>query len=110
VAKSALSTDLAVHVATGQDWRGKRSTGRCGVIYFALERVGLLKRRLVAYRKRGVLSLGTPLAFRRFQVHGLETPQVRAEFRIPCLCCGAAPQVDYKNLSGDMFALHHFCL
>jgi hypothetical protein len=34
--KSALLTDVAIHVASGTDWRGFLSKERCGVVYFAL--------------------------------------------------------------------------
>jgi hypothetical protein len=61
-AKSALLTDLAVHVAGGEDWRGYRSKGSFGVVYFALERASLVQRRLTAYRSRDQLPLSTPLA------------------------------------------------
>src|SRR5262249_19652714 len=35
--KSALLTDIAVHLAAGKDWRGRRVKEHCGVVYFALE-------------------------------------------------------------------------
>ncbi len=50
--KSALLTDIAIHVATGKDWRGFRTKGRSGVVIFALERADLLRRRLIAHRRR----------------------------------------------------------
>jgi hypothetical protein len=50
--KSALITDLAIHVATGTEWRGHRSKEECGVVYFALERGELVKRRLIAHAAR----------------------------------------------------------
>jgi hypothetical protein len=50
--KSALITDLAIHIASGTDWRGHRSKERCGVVYFALERGELVKRRLIAHAAR----------------------------------------------------------
>jgi hypothetical protein len=59
--KSALMTDLSVHIASGTDWRGYRSKERCGVVYFALERADLVKRRLAAHRKRDGLT-GLPIA------------------------------------------------
>ena len=46
--KSALLADLAIHAAEGSDWRGYRSKDRVGVVYFALERSHLVKRRLKA--------------------------------------------------------------
>jgi hypothetical protein len=53
--KSALLTDLAVHLAHGKDWRGYRTKSRCGVVYFAIERADLVKRRLLAHRLRDKL-------------------------------------------------------
>jgi len=50
--KSALLTDIAIHLAAGKDWRGFRTKGRSGVVIFALERADLIKRRLIAYRQR----------------------------------------------------------
>lgn len=52
VGKSVLMTDLAFHVAWGRDWRGYRSKERCGVVYIALERGALVKRRLSAYLRK----------------------------------------------------------
>jgi hypothetical protein len=48
--KSALLTDIGVHLASGTDWRGYRTKDRAGVIYFALERADLVKRRLIAHK------------------------------------------------------------
>jgi len=60
-AKSALLTDLSVHVSAGWDWRGYRIKERCAVIMLAFERAGLLQRRLDAYRRKYGLE-GLPLA------------------------------------------------
>jgi AAA domain-containing protein/primase-like protein len=54
--KSALLTDIAIHVASGTNWRGFRSKERCGVVYFALERGDLVKRRLTAHARRNNLT------------------------------------------------------
>jgi hypothetical protein len=54
--KSALLTDIAIHKASDKDWRGYRTKGRSGVVFFALERADLVKRRLVAHRRRDDLS------------------------------------------------------
>jgi 5S rRNA maturation endonuclease (ribonuclease M5) len=54
--KSALLTDIAIHVASGTDWRGFISKERCGVVYFALERADLVKRRLAAHARRNNLT------------------------------------------------------
>jgi hypothetical protein len=59
--KSALATDMAIHLASGVDWRGYQSRKKCGVVYFALERADLVKRRLAAHRKRDDLT-GLPIA------------------------------------------------
>jgi hypothetical protein len=50
--KSALLTDIAVHLAGGFDWRGYRTKAKCGVVYFALERADLVRRRLIAHKLR----------------------------------------------------------
>jgi hypothetical protein len=50
--KSALQTDISVNIAAGMDWRGYRSKGPHGVVYFAFERGDLVKRRLTAYARR----------------------------------------------------------
>jgi hypothetical protein len=53
--KSALLTDIAIHLAGGKDWRGYRTKSACGVLYLALERADLIKRRLFAHRLRDEL-------------------------------------------------------
>jgi AAA domain len=58
--KSALLTDIAIHSAAGMNWRGYRSKGAVGVVYFALERAGLVKLRLLAHKRRDSLS-GLPI-------------------------------------------------
>jgi len=50
--KSALLTDVAVHVAAGIDWRGYKAKKRAAVIYLAFERGDLVKRRLEAYKRK----------------------------------------------------------
>lgn len=63
VGKSVLLTDLAFHVAAGLDWHGLRSKEQCGVVYIALERGALIKRRLGAYKRRyGVVELPIAVA------------------------------------------------
>jgi hypothetical protein len=59
--KSALLTDMSVHIASGTDWRGYRSKEKCGVVYFAFERADLVTRRLAAHRSRDELK-GLPIA------------------------------------------------
>jgi hypothetical protein len=56
--KSALVTDLAIHIASSKDWRGHRSKQQCGVVYLALERGELVKRRLIAHARQ---TLGFPV-------------------------------------------------
>ncbi|MBR0710133.1 AAA family ATPase [Bradyrhizobium liaoningense] len=46
--KSALLASAALHAAIGADWRGYRSKQHVGVVYFALERGQLAKRRMMA--------------------------------------------------------------
>lgn len=54
--KSTLLTDIGVHLAAGLDWRGYRTKGHHGVVYFALERANLVERRLAAYGLRDGLK------------------------------------------------------
>ncbi len=54
--KSALLTDIAVHVASGLDWRGYRCKERCAVVILAFERADLMLRRLEAYKRRDGLK------------------------------------------------------
>jgi hypothetical protein len=59
--KSALLAQASVYVAAGIDWHGYRNKGAAGVIYFAIERADLVKRRLRAHKR--LLGLrGTPIA------------------------------------------------
>jgi 5S rRNA maturation endonuclease (ribonuclease M5) len=46
--KSALLASATVAIADGEDWFGRKSKGKFGVIYFALERADLVRRRLQA--------------------------------------------------------------
>ena len=50
--KSALLTNIMIHAAGGPEWRGYRSKEEVGVVYFALERSQLVKRRLMAHRSQ----------------------------------------------------------
>jgi AAA domain len=54
--KSALLAQASVCVAGGLDWHGKKNKGAVGVVYFALERADLVKRRLQAHRERANLG------------------------------------------------------
>ena len=60
--KSALLIDAAIHVANGTDWRGYKIKQQRGVIYFALERVGLVRNRVQAYRRHAGIADNIPLA------------------------------------------------
>lgn len=59
--KSTLLTDIAVHLAAGQDWRGFKTKMQAGVVYFAFERAALTRRRIAAYAKRDGHT-GLPIA------------------------------------------------
>lgn len=50
--KSALLAEASVSVAYGLDWHGYRSKGAAGVVYFALERADLVRRRILAHVAR----------------------------------------------------------
>jgi hypothetical protein len=54
--KSALLAEASVCVAYGHDWHGYRNKGAMGVVYFALERADLVRRRILAH----VVRLGLP--------------------------------------------------
>lgn len=54
--KSTFAIDLAISVASGTDWRGYKSKHKCGVVYFALERGDLVKRRLHGHQLRDGLG------------------------------------------------------
>ena len=60
--KSALLTDIGIHLGGGKFWRGYRTKERCGVLYLALERADLVKRRLIAHRLRDNLPDDLPIA------------------------------------------------
>jgi AAA domain len=47
--KSTLLVDLAIHLATGRDWREFKTKMKAGVVIFALERAALTRRRIAAY-------------------------------------------------------------
>ena len=58
--KSALLAEAAICVGAGLDWHLYRNKGAAGVVYFAIERADLVKRRLRAHRQRLGLA-GTPI-------------------------------------------------
>jgi hypothetical protein len=58
--KSALMASAAIHVAAGLDWFGYRSKEAAGVVYFAIERADLVRRRITAHRRRMDLA-GLPI-------------------------------------------------
>jgi hypothetical protein len=60
--KSAALTAISVHVAANRNWRKFKNKRRCGVLYLALERAMLVRRRLAAYGKQGFAGL--PIAVR----------------------------------------------
>ncbi|MGY3550773.1 hypothetical protein ACVWZ4_006135 [Bradyrhizobium sp. USDA 4472] len=49
--KSALLASASINLALGRDWFGKKNKCAVGVVYFALERADLVKRRLSAHLK-----------------------------------------------------------
>ncbi|MCP1758024.1 AAA family ATPase [Bradyrhizobium elkanii] len=51
--KSALLASAAISVALGRPWFGRKASETpVGVVYFALERADLVKRRLIAHRRK----------------------------------------------------------
>jgi RecA-family ATPase len=71
--KSALLSDISVHLGAELEWRGHRTKGKFGVVYFAFERADLVKRRNAAYAKRLDLK-GLPIAIAS-QIINLMQPQ-----------------------------------
>ena len=59
--KSALMAHASICVAAGLDWHGKRNKEQAGVVYFAIERADLVRRRLRAHGDREGLR-GLPIA------------------------------------------------
>ncbi len=59
--KSALLTQAAICVAAGLDWNGYRSKETAAVVYFAIERADLVRRRLQAHGVRLGLK-GLPIS------------------------------------------------
>jgi hypothetical protein len=59
--KSAVAAELAVHAAGGLDYHGFKNLGAVGVVYFALERQKLTKRRIIAHRRLLGLPKSIPL-------------------------------------------------
>ena len=62
--KSALLVDLCLAIARGVDWRGFTIKRKSGVVYLALERGDLVKRRLRGHAKRDKIE-NIPFAIRR---------------------------------------------
>jgi len=69
-AKSLLAGDLAAHVAWGQDWTGRR-VSQGAVLFVAIERAGLVKRRLAGISQHHG-SAELPLAVLRGQMTTVE--------------------------------------
>jgi hypothetical protein len=59
--KSAVGAELAVHMAGGLNYHGYRNLGAVGVVYFAMERQMLTKRRIIAHRRLLGLPKDIPL-------------------------------------------------
>ena len=74
--KSVLAGDLAAHVASGRLWFGRR-VQQGGVLYVAIERSALVKRRLAAFRVHHTVD-EIPLAVAHGQVD-LRTSRESAE-------------------------------
>jgi hypothetical protein len=69
-------TEIAVHCAAMQDWRGHLAKEKCGVVIFALERGDLYQRRLTAYQKRDNLPK-LPIATKRGIINLLDHNSVK---------------------------------
>jgi hypothetical protein len=72
--KSALMAHAAICLASGADWFGKRNKEACGVVYFALERADLVRRRIEAHTVRqGLRDLPIALVSETINLMKLET-------------------------------------
>jgi hypothetical protein len=72
--KSLMLGDIVVHLVSGIDWRGYKIKAKCGVLYCALERADLVKRRFrVQARKLGMVLDALPFAVVR-EVINLMSP------------------------------------
>jgi hypothetical protein len=79
--KSVLAGDLAAHVAAGRFWFGRRIQ-QGGVLYIAIERASLVKRRLAAFREHHAVE-EIPLGVVSGQID-LRTSRQSAEEIIEC--------------------------
>lgn len=61
-AKSALLTDIAIHTAIRPEWRSYKIREPRAVVYWALERGFLVRRRIEAYRRRDEIAGSIPIA------------------------------------------------
>lgn len=88
--KSALMAELAICVASGADWHGRKNKGAAGVVYFALERGDLVRRRLQAHRERlGLKSLPIAVVTSTINLMKVATvPMVVATIREAEACFG----------------------
>lgn len=59
--KSALLASASISIALGKDWFGRKNKCAAGVVYFALERADLVKRRLMAHRDQLGLASDQPI-------------------------------------------------
>lgn len=59
--KSALMASASMSIALGKDWFGRKNKCAVGVVYFALERADLVKRRLMAHRRLLGLASNQPI-------------------------------------------------
>jgi hypothetical protein len=59
--KSALTNEIAIHVAHNRVWRGHRVAGT-GVLFLPTERATLIERRIAAHRERDKLPDKLPIA------------------------------------------------
>lgn len=60
--KSSLLADAAIAAASGRDWFGHKNKGVVSVVYFALERADLVRRRMIATAARRGITGKLPIA------------------------------------------------
>jgi hypothetical protein len=100
--KSALLTDVAIHVAAERDWRGHKAKGKFGVVYLAFERGDLVKRRLEVYKRKHGFK-GLPIVVVTTPVNLME-PAAVAVLTDTIAAVKARYEVDVGLLIIDTFA------
>ena len=84
--KSVGVEDVTIHVAAGRAWFG-RNTMKGAVLYIALERAELVKRRAVAFRKKHGIKESLPFAVMRSVLDFREKSTADCIIQAAAQCC-----------------------